>query len=75
MVQVSLEEANGKLFDLATAAFRGETVVIQMNETSMIQLVPIVDCSSQPQFGSARGLIEMEDDFDAPLADFHEYMQ
>ncbi len=30
--------------------------------------------SGRPQFGSARGLIEIADDFDAPLADFQEYM-
>ena len=27
----------------------------------------------RPQFGSARGLIKLADDFDAPLADFQEY--
>lgn len=30
--------------------------------------------SGHPQFGSAKGLIKMADDFDAPLADFQEYM-
>ena len=28
----------------------------------------------QAQFGSARGMIAMSDDFDAPLEDFKEYM-
>ena len=30
--------------------------------------------SGRPQFGSAKGLIKMADDFDAPVADFQEYM-
>ncbi|MEO0458258.1 MAG: DUF2281 domain-containing protein [Cyanobacteria bacterium P01_A01_bin.114] len=29
----------------------------------------------RPQFGSAKGLIEMSDDFDEPLEDFKEYME
>lgn len=28
----------------------------------------------RPQFGSARGLIRMAEDFDEPLADFEDYM-
>ncbi len=34
----------------------------------------LVSVPRHPQFGSARGLITMADDFDAPLADFVEYM-
>jgi hypothetical protein len=30
--------------------------------------------AKQPQFGSARGLIKISDDFDEPLEDFAEYM-
>ena len=29
---------------------------------------------AKPKFGSAKGLIEMKPDFDAPLDDFKEYM-
>jgi hypothetical protein len=28
----------------------------------------------RPKFGSAKGLIEMSDDFDEPLEDFKDYM-
>ncbi|MEA3308885.1 MAG: DUF2281 domain-containing protein [Chloroflexota bacterium] len=42
------------------------------------QHVPTADSPKplerKPQFGSAKGLIVMADDFDAPLADFEEYM-
>lgn len=36
---------------------------------------PIVDQLGIPQFGSAKGMITMADDFDAPLEDFREYME
>lgn len=35
----------------------------------------IVDQLGSPQFGSAKGMITMADDFDAPLEDFREYME
>jgi hypothetical protein len=34
-----------------------------------VQLVPVLPSERRPQFGSAKGLIVMADDFDAPLAD------
>ncbi len=40
----------------------------------MVQLVPVEPPKRQPQFGSAKGLIVMADDFDAPLADFDDYV-
>src|SRR5262245_13071087 len=41
-----------------------------------IHLVESVSSQSRgkPKFGSAKGLIHMADDFDAPLDDFAEYM-
>lgn len=38
------------------------------------QAIPVASTKPRPKFGSARGLIKMADDFDAPLADFDEYM-
>jgi len=56
------------------AAIRGEEVLIVNNDRQAVQLVPVVLSQRRPQFGSAQGLIVMADDFDAPLADFDEYM-
>jgi hypothetical protein len=36
--------------------------------------VPVSQAKPRPQFGSAKGLISMSDDFDEPLEDFAEYM-
>ena len=41
----------------------------------MVQLVPVAQSERRPRFGSAKGLIEIADDFDEPLEDFKEYME
>ena len=74
MYQVSLDEAKTRLLDLIEAALKGENVFIFREDRQMVQLVPVEPLKRQPQFGSAKGLIVMADDFDAPLADFDEYM-
>jgi Protein of unknown function (DUF2281) len=40
----------------------------------MVRLVPVEPPKRHPQFGSAKDLMEMTDDFDAPLKDFREYV-
>lgn len=74
MLQVNVEEAKVRLLDLINAVLRGETVVIFKAPQEAVQLVPAVPVGRR-QFGSARGLITMTDDFDAPLPDFNEYMR
>jgi len=74
MLQVSLEEAKTHLPNLINVAVGGEDVFIIQNNRQMVQLLPVAKPRRRPQFGSARGLIAMADDFDAPLADFEEYM-
>jgi antitoxin (DNA-binding transcriptional repressor) of toxin-antitoxin stability system len=73
-VQVGLDEAQKRLLDLIEAAMKGETVFIFKGKQEIVQLVPIKPLKRNPQFGSAKGLIEMTADFDAPLQDFEEYM-
>lgn len=38
------------------------------------QVIPVESTKLRPRFGSAKGLVEMTDDFDAPLTDFDDYM-
>ena len=71
MQWVSLEEASKQLYELAKAAIAGEEVFI-VTEDCIQQLMRV---TPQPKFGSAKGLIEMSDDFDAPLDDFKDYME
>jgi len=74
MHQVSLDEAKVRLPDLIETAIKGENVFIFTDAHQVVQLVPIEPPKRHPQFGSAKGLVVMADDFDAPLADFNEYM-
>jgi prevent-host-death family protein len=72
--QVDITEAQRRLLDLIQAAEQGEEVIITRDQQPLIQLVPLHQLTNRPQFGSARGLITIADDFDAPLDDFREYM-
>jgi len=75
MQQVSLEEAKRHLNDLVDAAVKGEEVIIARDGEQLVKLVPISRTNPHPQFGSARGLITMSEDFDEPLEEFEEYMK
>ena len=75
MHQVSLEEAKTQLHDLIDAAVSGEEVIIAKDPHHLVKLVPVPTTKPRPQFGSAKGLISMSDDFDEPLKDFEEYMK
>jgi len=73
MLRVSLEEAKPRLLDLINAVLKGETVFIIKDLQEAVQLVPAVPLTCR-QFGSAKGLIVMAENFDTPLPDLNEYM-
>jgi len=75
MHQVSLEEAKTQLPDLIDAAVGGEEVIIAKDPQHLVKLVPVPTAKPRPQFGSAKGLITMSDDFDEPLENFEEYLK
>ena len=73
--QLHLKEMPEELADLIKAAINGEETFIITDDNQRIQLVPVVEPSAAyRQFGSAKGLFTMSDDFDAPLEDFEDYM-
>lgn len=59
-------------------ALRGEEVIILANdelgerEIQVVAMPPRAE-TVKPQFGSAKGLIEVHDDFDDPLEEFEDY--
>jgi prevent-host-death family protein len=73
MVQVTPDEAKARLAELIEAAMRGERVVIARDAPHAARLVPLAPTARSRHAGSAKGLISMRADFDAPLADFDEY--
>ncbi|MBE9014324.1 type II toxin-antitoxin system Phd/YefM family antitoxin [Pseudanabaenaceae cyanobacterium LEGE 13415] len=73
MYQINLKEAETQLANLIEQAAGGEEVIITRNDGTAYKIVPICNRVTIPKFGSAKGLIQMSDDFDAPLEDFEEY--
>jgi len=74
MKTLPIHQACRHLDDLVDAAIAGEEVVLTRDDHPAVKLVPVASAgSAHPQFGSARGLIKMSDDFDAPLDDFDDY--
>ncbi len=75
MKQVELQEAQRDLQRLIDAALRGEMVFILGEGDQAVQLIPVERERKPRKAGSARGLITIADDFDAPLPDFDEYQR
>jgi antitoxin (DNA-binding transcriptional repressor) of toxin-antitoxin stability system len=82
MKQVTIAEAQQRLPDLLSAAEAGETVMIRGDKgqtfTLVVQrLAPALnpDWPGYPYAGSAKGLIEVPDDFDEPLEELKAYME
>jgi antitoxin (DNA-binding transcriptional repressor) of toxin-antitoxin stability system len=75
MKWISVEQAKGHLGDVVDAAAGGEEIVLVHGDQAAVRLVPVGATGSRPRFGSAKGLIQMSDDFDAPLDDFREYAE
>ncbi len=51
-----------------------DTIIITKQGLPIAKIVGISKNKRQREFGSAKGLIKMSDDFDTPLEDFKEYM-
>jgi prevent-host-death family protein len=74
MSRIELAQAQEHLLELVEQAIEGEEVVITKDNQPLVKLVPALERRRQRQFGSAKGLIEMSEDFDEPLEDFKDYM-
>lgn len=76
MTEIDIKDAQVHLLELVEQAADGEEVVITKNSQPVVKLVATTGDSTEGhrQFGSAKGLIIISDDFDEPLSDFDEYM-
>jgi prevent-host-death family protein len=70
---VDSRDAKARLDELLDEAAHGEEVVITRNGLPVARLVSLAVADGPREFGSARGLITITDDFDAPLEDFDGY--
>jgi antitoxin (DNA-binding transcriptional repressor) of toxin-antitoxin stability system len=73
MQQFKIQDAQSRLEDLVESAMEGKEIFIVKEHSKVVQLVPVEPPVRHAQFGSAKGLVKVSDDFDAPLLDFREY--
>jgi antitoxin (DNA-binding transcriptional repressor) of toxin-antitoxin stability system len=71
--KIDVKEAQARLSELIEQAARGEEVVILRGDGASFKIVPCLEAKPRPRFGSAKGFIEVADDFDEPLEDFEAY--
>lgn len=76
MYEVSVENTKSvQLNDLIDSVVKGEEVIFTQDDQPVAKLIAVKTKKPRPQFGSAKGLFVMADDFDAPLEDFDEYQK
>jgi prevent-host-death family protein len=75
MTTVAIEQAQENLSRLIDDVASGEHVVITRNHVPIAELIPIASPRPKSVFGSAKGMVAMSEDFDAPLDDFQGHME
>ena len=73
MRRIDMEQVRLQLEELLDIVNQGEEVIITKDEQPLAKLIALPK-KPKRQFGSAKGLIQLQDDFDEPLEDFKEYM-
>ncbi|MFQ5398698.1 MAG: type II toxin-antitoxin system Phd/YefM family antitoxin [Anaerolineae bacterium] len=71
MTQVELKQAKERFHELIELAASGEDVIIARDKRPFVKLSPILKQKRPRQFGSAKGLITITDDFDEPLMEVY----
>lgn len=75
MHEVDIKEAQICLPDLIDEALQGNEIVISKDAHLAVRLVPVSGNGGPTTFGSAKGQIDISDDFDAPPDDFQPYIK
>lgn len=76
MYEISVESCLPEsIHGLIESVKNGEEVVFTEANMPVAKLIGVANGKRAPQFGSAKGLFVLADDFDAPLADFDDYRQ
>lgn len=75
MQHIDLNEVKHHFVDFIDMALGGEEIVITQDDQPVLKLVRVSAPTARRKAGSAKSLITMARDFDAPLEDFRAYMQ
>jgi antitoxin (DNA-binding transcriptional repressor) of toxin-antitoxin stability system len=74
MTTIDYQKAIESFPALIELAANGEDVVIAKNDQPFVKITGVKPSKNRRQFGSAKGLIQISDDFVNPLEDFQDYM-
>ena len=74
MFQVNIHEAKTHLSKLISRVLNGEEIVIAKGNKPVAKLIQFTDLKQERKVGSAKGKIEVSDDFDEAMDDMKEYM-
>ena len=73
MARYNMAQAKARFSELVKKALSGEEVVLSRDNKPLLMLVPLKAALGDRTGGSARGHVNLSDDFDAPLDDFAGY--
>ena len=68
-IEVNVHEAKTHLSRLLDHALAGEEVIIMRSGRPLVRLLPVAIALTPRVLGTAKGMVTMADDFDAPLPD------
>ena len=74
MTQFNIHAAKSHLSELIQRAMLGEEIIIARDNTPVVKLTAFPPLKHERHLGSAKGLVDISDDFDEPLEDFKDYM-
>ncbi len=75
-MQVNVHEAKSQLSKLIERALAGEEIIIARNNKPAVRLEVLPPARQKRKLGALKGIIHhMDEDFDAPLDDFRDYME
>jgi antitoxin (DNA-binding transcriptional repressor) of toxin-antitoxin stability system len=75
MYQIDISQATSSPESVFQTALSGDEIVITQNNEPILKKIRLNNPKNRRQSGSAKGLIWMSDDFDAPLEELREYME
>lgn len=73
MQNIDINQAKKLLLELVEKTIRGDEIIITEDGQPIAKLIGIPKREKKRQFGTAKGLIKISDDFDKPLEDLQEY--
>jgi prevent-host-death family protein len=74
MQNIDINQAKKRLSELVEKTISGDEIIITKAGQPIAKLIGIPKRDKKRQFGTAKGLIKISDDFDKPLEDLQEYM-